>query len=257
MPELPDLQVFSVNLKKEVAGKKLLIINVKKAKLSVPASRLKKTLEGQKLLDVGRHGKELLFHFSNGSTLGVHLMLRGKLAWFEDGESPKHTLAELIFQGDKNLAITDFQRKARITLNPAQSEAPDALSKSVNEKFLKEKLQSKATIKNLLLDQHVIRGIGNAYADEILWDAKISPFSVSKTIPSREITKLSRSITKVLKNAGKQINKAAPGIIGGEVRDFLLIHNPHKKKSPTGGLIKKKEVGGRKTYYTEEQKLYA
>ncbi len=64
------------------------------------------------------------------------------------------------------------------TLNPAPSAAPDALSEEVNFEFLKTLLSTKkGSIKNILLDQKLIRGIGNAYADEILWDARISPFS--------------------------------------------------------------------------------
>jgi len=256
MPELPDLQVFSNNLNKELAGKKLLKVNITKAKLSMPASKFKKALEGQKLIKVYREGKELWFLFGNKTILAIHLMLRGRLVWFDNDNTHKHSLAEFIFQGDKKLAVTDFQRKARIILNPELNGVPDALSSAVNEKFWKLKLQSKATIKNLLLDQHIVKGIGNAYADEILWDAGISPFSISKQIPASGIKKLSRSVGKVLKHAEKQIRKAAPDIIGGEERDFLLIHNPHKKKSPSGAAIKRKAVGGRKTYYTDEQELY-
>lgn len=80
-----------------------------------------------------------------------------------------------------------------------------------------------------MLDQQLIRGIGNAYADEILWDAGISPFSVSGKIPPGKISALAKSIRKVLKAAEKRIIKKHHGIIAGEVRDFLLIHNPDKK----------------------------
>jgi formamidopyrimidine-DNA glycosylase len=134
--------------------------------------------------------------------------------------------------------------------------AIDALSIELNEAFLQEKLQTKAAIKNVLLDQHVIRGIGNAYADEILWDARISPFSNSNKIPAAKVKALAKSIHKVLQNAEKQIRKTHPDIISGEIRDFLLIHNSNKSHSPTGAVIHNKTVGGRKTYYTDEQELY-
>jgi formamidopyrimidine-DNA glycosylase len=256
MPELPDLQVFAKNLTKQLAGQRLkkLVIS-KNAKFFSAATHIKKLLEKKKLVKVYREGKELRFAFEGKHILGMHLMLRGKLYWAEDNNTHKSTLAEFYF-GDAGLILTDPQRMANITLQPPPAKAPDALSKEINSRFLKAHLQSRATIKNILLDQHIIRGIGNAYADEILWKARISPFSIAAKIPAAAITSLAKAIPSVLKNAEKQVNKAAPGIIGGEVRDFLVIHNARNKKSPAGKPIKWKAAGGRKTYYTAEQKLY-
>jgi formamidopyrimidine-DNA glycosylase len=153
--------------------------------------------------------------------------------------------------------MTDYQRNARIKLNPEISPVPDALSPEANLRFWKETLQSRATIKNLLIDQKVVRGIGNAYADEILWHAGISPFSIANKIPAPKVRKLAGSIKKVLKHAVQQIRKADPGIIGGEIRSFLSIHQAKKTHSPSGAIIQIKSSGGRKTYYTKEQKLYS
>lgn len=257
MPELPDLQVFSANLDRQLAGKKLQQLNVsKRAKLNVSKAQLKKALEHQRLKKVYREGKELRFAFQNKNILGLHLMLRGKLQWLDEEHTPAHALLELWFEGDKQLVLTDYQYNARITLNPQAADAPDALAKDVNAAFWKDQLQTKATIKNRLLDQQVVRGIGNAYADEILWQAGISPFSVSRQIPDAKIKVLARAVKQVLKKGEQQIRKAAPGIIGGEVRDFLVIHNASKKRSPKGAVIKQKMAGGRKTYYTAEQELF-
>jgi formamidopyrimidine-DNA glycosylase len=256
MPELPDLQVFSRNLNRRLGGKVLEKIGLTRgAKINVSAAKLKKAVHNQKLVRVFREGKELRFAFSNGNMLGIHLMLRGRLFWFEEKNPHKHTLAELIFAGSIGLALTDYQRNARIILNPPESDVPDALSRQANIKFWTTQLDSKAAVKNLLLDQHVVRGIGNAYADEILWDAGISPFSISNKIPGAKIKKLVSSVRKVLNNAEKKIAKADPGIIGGELRDFLAVHNSKKKHSPSGAVIRKKE-GTRKTYYTDEQELF-
>jgi formamidopyrimidine-DNA glycosylase len=257
VPELPDLQVFSDHLNRQLAGRKLLLINpLKGARVNVPGTRLKKALEGRKLVKVYREGKELRLEFTNQQVIGLHLMLHGKLEWMESLKAPKYSLLELHFQGGKQLCLTDYQRQARIALNPEATTVPDALAKTVNTAFWKKQLQTKATIKNLLLDQHVIRGIGNAYADEILWQARISPLSVSNKIPANKIKALATAVKQVLKKAIQQIHKEAPGIIGGEMRDFLLIHHPGKKKSPEGALIKTTATGGRKTYYTNEQELF-
>jgi formamidopyrimidine-DNA glycosylase len=258
MPELPDLQVFSKNLTKKLAGKKLEKITVAKGfKLNVSGAALKKKLEGETLESVSRQGKELWFLFSKNQVLATHLMLQGELHWLQnEKEAPKYILLELFFEKDIHLALTDPRKMAKGTLNPPGPEAPDALSKEIDLEFWKKTLQSKAAIKKLLMDQQVIRGIGNAYADEILWDARISPFSIANKIPEDKIKALAKSVKTVLTDAEKKINKAKPGLIGGEFRDFLLIHNSHKKSSPDGAAIKQKTLGGRKTYYTEDQQLF-
>ena len=123
--------------------------------------------------------------------------------------------------------------------------------------FLKEKLSKKRTnIKTFLLDQKNIRGIGNAYADEILWEAGISPFSDCNKIPDAKIKELTKTIKSVLEDAIKQIKKTHPDIISGEVRDFLKIHNSKKEESPTGGKILNTTINSRITYYSEEQELF-
>ena len=236
MPELPDLQVFSKNLTKTFVGKTLKKISVPNAKkLNVSVSKLKSSLENQKLVGIKREGKELHFEFKDGDVLGLHLMLRGKLHQFEEKNTQKYTIIELFFTDNSGLALTDFQGQATPTLNPEAREAPDALSKEFNLAFLKTRLaKSKAVVKSVLLDQHIIRGIGNAYADEILWDAGISPFSISNKIPEAEVKALLKSIKSVLQHAEKSIVKSHPDIISGEIRDFMLIHNSKKDKSPTG-----------------------
>jgi formamidopyrimidine-DNA glycosylase len=257
MPELPDLQVFTRNLNKLLKGKKLKEVIVRNdKKLNVSATNLNNTLQHQLLKEVYREGKELYFRFSKGDILALHLMLRGKLHFVKGPNENKYTILELLFTDDTSLVLTDFQGQATPTLNPEDKDAADALSEKVSYAFLKEKLQkTRTTIKNMLLDQHVIRGIGNAYADEILWDARIAPTSLSNKIPDEKIKDLAKSIKKVLQNAEKQILKTHPDIIGGEIRDFLDIHNSKKKQSPTGAVIHI-NANGRKTYYTDEQEVF-
>jgi len=257
MPELPDLQVFSRNIHKEFAGKEVQRVKVIKEEAVRPSAKEIKQLEHLDLEKVRREGKELYFEFENNMVLAVHLMLHGKFYQFKEKNSQRHTLLELLFEDGMGLALTDFQGKAHVTLNPAPKEAPDALSEKVNGRFLAEKLKKKrASIKSFLLDQKEILGIGNAYADEILWQAKISPLSIANKIPEKQINVLADAIKDVLKEAEKQIKKTHPDIINGEVRDFLNVHNPHKKESPTGAEIKHAQVNSRRTYYTEEQELY-
>ena len=257
MPELPDLQAFSHNLDKKLAGKTVKDVIVHNAKkLNVTAKELQDKLEKQQLKTIYRDGKELHIKFSDGDVLGLHLMLHGKLFLFEGKNANKYSIIELVFTDDTGLVLTDFQGIATPTLNPDEKDAPDAMEDNAAT-HLQEKLsRTKTNVKTVLLDQKIIRGIGNAYADEILWDAKISPFSASNKIPADKVKDLVKSIHSVLKNAEKQIIKANPDIINGEMRDFMNIHNSKKKQSPTGSEILVKE-GSRKTYYTEEQELYS
>jgi formamidopyrimidine-DNA glycosylase len=258
MPELPDLQAFGRNLQKKLAGKKLDRLEVRNGeKLKASPSELRKKLEGKVLEKVYREGKELHFAFSNEAVLGMHLMLHGKLYLFKKKNEQKNAIIELLFDDDTGLVLTDYQGIAAVMLDPEIKKSPDALSKEVDFQFLKEKLSKKRTnIKTFLMDQNIIRGIGNAYADEILWDAGISPFSICNKIPDEKIRALAKSIPSVLKDAEKQIIKAQPDIINGEIRDFLKIHHSGKKLSPTGGKIQSKMLASRITYYTDEQELF-
>jgi Formamidopyrimidine-DNA glycosylase len=258
MPEIPDLEVFSHNLNKKLRGKtikKLRVPETKKLKMS--ATTLRKQLQGQTIAAIYRSGKALFFACKDGTVLSLHLMLRGKLEWFEKKNQHKYTVLEFLFDDDTGLALTDVHRQATPALNPEAKQAPDALSKQVNTSFLKRLLQqSDKPVKTVLTDQGTIRGLGNAYTDEILYHARIAPMSTSNKIPEEKVKQLARSIKTVLKNAQKQIRKMDPDTIGGELRDFMAVHNRRKTKSPGGATIKRITLNSRKTYYTSEQKLY-
>jgi formamidopyrimidine-DNA glycosylase len=257
MPELPDIEVFTRNLKKMYGGKKLSkikLVNNKNIKDS--QKELSKALEGQKLKDVYRSGKEMRFLFSNGKLLGLHLMLTGDLIPFEETNERKSTKVEFYFEGGNNLALTDRFKNAFVKLDPEDKKGIDALDPKLNYSYLKKAFNRKKNVKDILLDQDVIRGIGNGYSDEILWQTRISPFSKANAIPDEKIKELAKNIKKVLKSATDKIYKNNPGLIHGEVRDFMDIHTKKKEKSPTGAKIKIADRGMLKTYYTDEQSLY-
>jgi formamidopyrimidine-DNA glycosylase len=258
MPELPDLQVFSRNLNKRLAGKTVKKISVPVTKnLKISVTTLKSAIEKQRLEEVYREGKELRFKFSNGTILGVHLMLRGRFYFFETTNDKKSTVCEILFTDDEGLVLADPFKAATVTLNPVESEVPDALSKQLSFAYLKKRMQgSRAQIKSFLGDQKNIRGIGSAYSDDMLWEARISPFSVSNKIPVDKIRALLKAIRKVFKDGEKSILKEFPDTISTETRDYLKVHNPRRTHSPTGAEIRVKDHGLTKTYYTDEQVLY-
>jgi len=256
MPELPDLQAFSRNLNKKLKGKTVVRLEVHARKAKTTQKAFREHIEGQKIAKVYREGKQLYIGFGNGTVLALHLMLHGALHLFEGKNTHPHTVLDMSFDDGSGFALTDWQGAATPALNPETPSAPDALSAGVDAAFLREKFKGRASVKNILLDQKVIRGIGNAYADEILYEARISPFSVASRIPPEKITALARAIRYVLAHAEKQILQSHPDIISGEVRDFLQVHHAKKTHSPGGAAIKTRVNGGRKTYYTDEQEEY-
>lgn len=258
MPELPDLQVFSQNLTRRFAGQKLQSVRVPYTKkLKVSEQTIQDTLQGSTLQAVVREGKELYWKFSNNHVLALHLMLKGQLFAYTGQHTHKYPIIELDFEKE-SFTMTDFQGQATPTLDPEYKDAPDALSDQLDVAWLYTQLQrSRSSIKNILLDQHILRGIGNAYADEILWAARIAPTSIAKAIPEAQVGALVKGIRDTLQHAITHIRQHHPDIISGEVRDFLLIHNSKKKTSPDGAPIEQTTINGRKTYYTDEQVVYS
>ncbi|TES90754.1 MAG: hypothetical protein E3J87_09315 [Candidatus Cloacimonadota bacterium] len=126
------------------------------------------------------------------------------------------------------------------------------LSPSFTESYLKAQLlKERKQLKIFLKDQNKIAGIGNAYANEILWDAQLSPFKSSDSLTARDVKKLFSSIRKVLRNGIKEIEKRVRGkLFIKEPRDFMIVHN--KKDAPCPGCENKIEwVYSKKntTYY--------
>lgn len=257
MAELPDLEVFAQILSRRFKGKTLKELEVKVIKkLNVTAAHLKAKLEGKKLSNVLRYGKTLHFHFGK-EILQVHLMLRGELeAMHSDSELPKYTILAFHFSGGEGFALVDSLRAATPTLNPDAAKAPDALEMD-KDYFTGVLFKSKKMVKEVLMDQKKIRGIGNSYADEILWDARVSPFSISSTIPEKIVNKLLHSLKSVLKEAITAIAKENGDELRGELRDLMKVHGAKLKKSPSGAVVKSEKIGGRTSYYTDEQQLYS
>lgn len=256
MPEIPDLNIFRKNLAKGLVGKKLCEINVLiDRRLKSTEAELQQTLQGHTLIAIDRIGKELHFQFDNKHTLGLHLMLYGTMYWYERKNENRFTIAELLFADGMGLAITDWQKAVILTLDPAPAKVPDAMD--MPSDYLDGAL-GKITrpIKTVLTDGKMVGGIGNAYVDEILYEAKISPFSVANKIPKNKIKVLTKAIHRVLTNAEKHIMHNFPDTITEKERDFLQVHRPKQTLTLAGEDILKAEIDKRKTYYTAAQQLF-
>ena len=260
MPELPDLHIFSENLKKRILDKNISSAKVYNTRKIDTPDLFCKTLTGTSIQDIVRDGKELRFLLANNNCFNVHLMLNGKFFITPQNEVDKINgkITALFFEDDQALALADFQGLCKVTLNPRASKAPDALSGEFTLDYFSKALKRNQmkNIKAVLIDQNFVRGIGNAYVDEILWKADISPESVSLKIPEDKLKDLYEAIPFVLNDAIEKIRQISPDIISGEERSFLRVHNPRKKFTEEGDRIIVKEVASKKTYFTEKQKLY-
>lgn len=256
MPEIPDLNIFRNNLAKQLVGQKLTGIRIwVTRRLKDEESAFQEGLQGQILTGIERVGKELHFSFENGHILGLHLMLHGSMHWYTGDNENKFTIAELMFGDGTGLAVTDWQKAVILTLDPKPVKVPDALN--VPGGYLQAALsKSSKPVKTVLTDGKVVGGIGNAYVDEILYEARISPLSVSDKIPHDRIAVLEQAIAAVLKNAEAYIQSKFPDTITEKERDFLQVHRPKQSLTLSGEEILKTEIDKRKTYYTESQELF-
>ena len=256
MPELPIAAVYSANLASMLSGKEVESIELNRAPLNVSCAELQAAVIGTVLSDVKRSGKEILFQFSNSSELLVHLLLAEGFAITRTPGDVQFKSLLIAFKGGPSLIISDPKGEIRAQLNPPPPAAPYVLD--INLEYLRGKIAKKTKMlaKAFLIDQSLFRGIGNAYADEILWEARISPKSVMGKIPDEAIELLFNSMRKVLIDAVDEIGKAKPDIISGQVLEILKVHNHSRAQSPTGWPIKKESVAGKTTYYTDEQALY-
>jgi len=260
MPELPDLTIYAENLGKAVIGKKIDRVEYyRRGRLDATSEELTESLLKTEIAEVRRAGKQIHFEAKNGVVLRVHLMLTGGFALTTAGELDRldSPILAICFTDGSAVAVTDPKGWATLALNPkVGAEVPDALDLDGDHLQRLIAKKPKALIKSLLLDQSLIGGIGNAYADEILWRARISPKSAAGKLPPEAVIALAEAIPAVLKDAVEQLRKRHPDMVAGEYREFLKVHSPTLKVSPTGAMIIKENISSKRTYYTEEQKLY-
>ncbi|MCL2300781.1 MAG: hypothetical protein FWC27_11635 [Firmicutes bacterium] len=260
MPELPDLEVYKTNLFNRLTSKRLAGLEVyNPQKVRAPKAAMLEGLAGRELLRIERVGKELLFDFGGNRTLAAHLMLNGTISIVpqEAAGSIGFKIFALCFERE-TLVFSDMGGLCTIRYMPVPDKTPDAFAASFTLEYFLRAAHAKPrmNIKAFLIDQKIVKGIGNAYADEILWAARVSPHSLVGKIPEDSLMALHRAIGSVLHEAVDSIQKISPDIITGEERSFLKVHNKRLKKTETGYPITVERVASKITYYTAEQVAY-
>lgn len=263
MPELPDLEAVKRILNAEIAGKPIERVAVMPP-LSIrhpAAAGSLPDLSGDRLREAGRRGKYLLLFFESGRILAVHPMLAGRFQLCDRREPVKSgTCFVLYLPGDRQLRYFDPKMmgkvhlvgKGRLSQIPGWAEmGPDALDESLTAEAFASRLKKFAgQIKNILTNEKFVAGIGNAYADEILWEASVYPFWPRTGLSEEEEGALYPAMRRVLAEAVPILTERMKADISVEIRDFLKVHRRGGKPCPRcGAMIAQVEVNRRITSF--------
>jgi len=265
MPELPEVETVKNGLKKKVLKKK--ITNCKILYENIIASPEKdkfiKLIKEQTINDIKRRGKFLLFELDNYYLIS-HLRMEGKYFIKDKSESlNKHDHVIFTLDDNEELRYNDTRKFGKMYLVEKDKLEDTPLSKlgcepwdeNLNIDYLKNKLNKNKAIKTLLIDQSIITGIGNIYADEILFLSKINPEKLGSKLNNKNLTDIIENTKKVLEKAieagGTTIHTytSVDGVTG-RFQQELLVHNKKDFPCPTCNTkILKIVVNGRGTYY--------
>jgi formamidopyrimidine-DNA glycosylase len=267
MPELPELELLRDRLTAYLAGRSILAVIVdpkRQVVLRYPPADFARDLTGREFASVERHGKFLEFSFADrGSRLIVNPMLGGRFA-FCTRAAPALGSTCVTFQlsGAMDLRLIDSVQMARVYLTddpaqdvPAYSDiGPDALDPSLSfDVFEKRLRRHRGEIKNALRNQAFVAGIGNAYSDEILFEARIRPLRRGSTLEPDERTALYDAVRSTLSRAVKTVRAqydAGKHPLHKQDRSFLRIHGKNKAVCPRcGHRVSAIHTGGETTYF--------
>ncbi|HEX8974121.1 MAG TPA: bifunctional DNA-formamidopyrimidine glycosylase/DNA-(apurinic or apyrimidinic site) lyase [Patescibacteria group bacterium] len=270
MPELPEVQTIVNDLQK-ITGDTITGFSTDwpKAIKNVSFQKFQKEIFDQKITDIERFGKNILIRLSSGNALLIHLRMTGQLLVSDIKEKDhrekysKHIHHIFFLKKNKALAFSDIRKFGTIELlNEKELAIKDGTSidpfdknftPSVLANILNKKPKKK--IKELLLDQSLISGIGNIYASEILFAAEILPTRLAKSLQDNEIKKLHSLIRKVLTKAIKFRGTSFSDYRDssgkkGSFQKFLKVYGKAGEKCEgCDTIIHKMIIGQRSTFY--------
>lgn len=268
MPELPEVETIKRQLEPLLQGRTIVDIRVPDRLIIAPVTfnTFKHQVIDQKIISVKRKGKYLLLELHNGIALVLHLRMTGRLTHTTEPVStvePRHLRLVLILDNGHAVVFHDQRRFGKaFVLAPEQAGfywqklGPEPLERSFNPARLKQIISiSKRPVKSLLMDQQLIAGIGNIYADESLAQAGINPVRNASSLNDDEIKLLVKAIKLTLRRAilleGSSIDtyRNARGHKGRFQETFQVHRRGQEPCHVCGAPIKKIKVGGRGTYY--------
>lgn len=265
MPELPEVETIKRQLNRKIKGKKIKTVEVRLPRfVKYPLKKFKQIVAQAKITSISRRAKLLIIELSNEYCLVIHLKLTGQLIF--NGQPTKHTHLIYHFTDNSQLIHNDLIKFGFIKVIPKkeltdffrkEEFGPEPLTKKFTLELFKKLLSQRknSKIKPLLMDQKFIAGIGNLYADEILFLARVLPFRKVKTIKPAEIKRIYQGIKKILSLAIKRR--------GSSVRNYLDIEGKEGKYLPLlkvyqregqpcficGSKVKRFKMGGRSAHF--------
>jgi len=285
MPELPEVETTVRDLQKKVLGRTFIDVwTDSKNLIKKPGSfnEFKGGIKGKKIKKVWRRGKNILLDLSDNKTLLIHQKLTGHLLlgkWqLKEGKwqakisgpllrDPMNKFLHLIFWLDngEQLALSDLRKFAKVEFwdkNELENSkefkdlGPEPLEKDFTfEKFKETLRQSGGKIKQVLMDQTVIAGIGNIYSDEILWQAKAHPFKEIKRLSDEELKRIYRAMREILPKAIEAGGESFSDFrrISGEKGGFDSLRKVYRREgekcSRCGNIIKRIKLAGRSAHF--------
>ena len=244
MPELPDVTVYIENLDRLLKGHRLQRVHLFNPFLLRTAVPPISSVEGRRVVQLARMGKRIVIGLEADLHLVVHLMIAGRLRWLgtNQGRKGRNTLALFEFENG-TLALTEAGTKRRASLHLVQGEAalramdPGGIEVlAADLKAFRERLASaNHTLKRALTDPRLFAGIGNAYSDEILHRAKLSPVAVNGKLSEEEITRLHHAAQGVLAEWTQKLRSEGFPEKVTAFREGMAVHGRYGKPCPVCG----------------------
>ena len=268
MPELPEVETVARGLRKTLPGRRVLSVRLGKTDFIDDPPEIERVLPGSRIEDVRRYGKFLLLDLvpresSPGETsLMVHLGMTGRLVTYAPQE-PVSPHTHIFFELDdgRELRYTDPRRFGQVRLLDHTNRQEflgdfglDPLEMNLDQ-FRNTVHGRSARIKALLLDQHVFRGIGNIYADESLWHAKIHPAKLGNKLTESEIHALFDAIQHILNEAIRLRGSSVSDYVDSEGNrgSFQIKHRAYDREGEScfrcRAKIRRAIVAGRSSYF--------
>lgn len=265
MPEIAEVETVRNTLKLRILNKKIKKILVQYKPIVMNEESELNDLIGSEFIDIKRIGKWLLFETKTHYLLS-HLRMEGK--YFikrEDEPLEKHEHVEIIFSDGVDLRYHDTRKFGRMKLLKKENlydfegikkQGFEPSDERLTKEYFYEKIKNKQTpLKTLLLDQTIISGLGNIYADEVLFEARVSPFKKGSEVSIEECERIIKASKKVIEQAiqmgGTTIRSYTSSLgVTGRFQQCLMVHKRENEACKVcGNLIKKEVVNGRSTYY--------
>lgn len=267
MPELPEVEHVVRALQRMVVGRRIVASDIRLAKLIAPSTRktFNRKLKDSTIVGIGRRGKFILIELDGNRVLVVHLRMTGKFLYQTlDDPLPKHAHAifyldndqRLVFRDQRQFGVMKLVARSRLTKTKGIRDlAPEPFGDDFSLGYLRDALSgSRRTLKTLLLDQNKVLGLGNIYAAEALFRARISPFAIASELSLKRTARLHVAIRDVLNFAVQHIKGSISledGFsYGAAFERFWQVYDREGEPCvKCGARIRRERHGGRSTYW--------